>query len=156
MKIPKVKQIGLISDTHGYLSEMVAPIFQDLDLIIHAGDLDQPKILRCLGKIGPLVTVRGNMDRGSWAEDLKPTEIITVADQHLYVLHDIQMLDLVPESIGIKAVISGHTHQPLVQQQKGVWYINPGSAAYPRNGHSPSVAVLQMSPTTFSVRHYPV
>lgn len=46
----------------------------------------------------------------------------------LYVLHDLHKLDLSPASAGFRAVISGHSHQPSVEERKGVLFLNPGSA----------------------------
>ena len=48
--------------------------------------------------------------------------------QLLYLIHDLALLDLVPEAAGIAAVISGHTHRPEVRHKNGVLYFNPGSA----------------------------
>jgi hypothetical protein len=46
----------------------------------------------------------------------------------VYVLHDLQALDLVPEAAGLRVVVSGHSHRPSVQERNGVLYVNPGSA----------------------------
>ena len=44
-KHPTIK-IGLISDTHGRLSDSVHDVFNGTDLIIHAGDVGKPEILQ--------------------------------------------------------------------------------------------------------------
>ena len=44
------------------------------------------------------------------------------------VLHDLNQLDLKPESAGFAAVISGHSHVPKQEMKNGVLYFNPGSA----------------------------
>ncbi len=53
--------IGVISDTHGRLPQSVLKVFTKTDLIIHAGDIDDPEILNSLGRIAPTIAVRGNM-----------------------------------------------------------------------------------------------
>jgi predicted phosphodiesterase len=47
---------------------------------------------------------------------------------HIYVLHDLNALDLNPKAAGFAAVISGHTHQAKQEIKDGVLYFNPGSA----------------------------
>jgi uncharacterized protein len=44
------------------------------------------------------------------------------------MLHDRHALDLDPAAAGFSAVISGHSHQPLIEWRQGVLYMNPGSA----------------------------
>ena len=62
--------IGVISDTHGRISSGVPKAFKDVDLIIHAGDIGDEKVLDKLSKIAPVVAVRGNMDFGKWTGQL--------------------------------------------------------------------------------------
>jgi predicted phosphodiesterase len=40
----------------------------------------------------------------------------------------VHALDLDPAAAGLQAVISGHSHKPLIERKKGVLYFNPGSA----------------------------
>jgi hypothetical protein len=47
---------------------------------------------------------------------------------HIYVLHDVQRLDLKPSIAGFAAVIFGHSHKPLIDWRQGVLFFNPGSA----------------------------
>jgi hypothetical protein len=44
------------------------------------------------------------------------------------MLHDLHALDLDPAAAGFAAVISGHSHRPLIEWRHGVLYLNPGSA----------------------------
>jgi putative phosphoesterase len=84
------------------------------------------------------------MDRGPWAQALPPTLVVQVQQAHLYVLHDLLDLDLNPKAAGFQAVIYGHTHRPEVKNRRGVWFINPGSAASPRGSFPPSLALLRI------------
>lgn len=54
--------IGIISDTHGRLPQSISKIFNNTDLIIHAGDIGDPKIIDTLEKIAPTRAVRGNLE----------------------------------------------------------------------------------------------
>jgi putative phosphoesterase len=120
--------IGVISDTHGLLRPEAVQALTGSSLIIHAGDLGDPEILTALRKIAPVVAVRGNIDRGEWAATLPEYELIEHEGVSLYVLHDINQLDLDPVAAGVQAVISGHSHKPSIRTEAGVLYLNPGSA----------------------------
>ena len=120
-------RIGLISDTHGLLRPEALAFLQGSDLIVHAGDIGGPDILQALAAIAPLTVVRGNNDRGPWAASIRETEWLQAADINLYAIHDLARLDVDPAAAGIQVVVSGHSHQPLVDRREGVLYVNPGS-----------------------------
>jgi uncharacterized protein len=138
---------GVISDTHGVLVPEVLKILTDVDLIIHAGDIDTPAVLNELKRIAPVVAVRGNMDRGNWASHLCETEAIEIGQCLLYVLHDVSRMDLDPSAAGMHAVIHGHTHQPSDELQNGIRFLNPGSATHPRRNAPPSLMRLYITGT---------
>ena len=136
--------VGVISDTHGLLRPEAVAALRDSELILHAGDVGDPEILKRLRNIAPTVAVRGNVDTGAWASALPLTEVVEVDTLHLYILHDLAALDLDPKAAGLAAVISGHTHRPLARIRDGVLYLNPGSAG-PRRFTLPiAVARLQI------------
>ena len=110
--------IGVISDTHGLLRPQAVQALEGVELIIHAGDIGDPKILRALERIAPVHAVRGNTDRGDWAADLPHTRVVEVGGVHLYVLHELFCLDLDPAAAGITAVIFGHSHSSPPGAQK--------------------------------------
>ena len=122
------KLVGVISDTHGLLRAEALAALQGSDYIIHAGDVGDPAILGKLGEIAPVTAVRGNVDRGHWAEKIPETNILEVVGILIYVLHDLTQLDLKPDAAGFAAVISGHSHVPKQEMKNGVLYFNPGSA----------------------------
>jgi len=84
------------------------------------------------------------MDRGTWAAGLAETEVVEVGKVLLYVLHNLHMLDVDPVAAGFNAVISGHTHRPSVANQKGVLFLNPGSATLPKSAYTDSAALLHI------------
>lgn len=132
----KATTIGVISDTHGLIRPEALEFLQGSDLIIHAGDIGKPEVLESLREIAPVYAVRGNNDKQPWAEGLPYTEVVEVESHFLYVLHEIQCLDLDPGAAQFSAVIFGHSHHPLAEYRKGVLYLNPGSAG-PRRFHLP-------------------
>jgi putative phosphoesterase len=140
-----MRHIGVISDTHGLLRPQALAALQGSSLIIHAGDVGSPDILDALRQIAPVFAVRGNVDKGPWAERLPETEVVQVDGVRLYVLHILDELDLDPLTAGFQAVISGHTHQPKTETKQGVLYFNPGSAG-PRRFNLPiSVGRLSLA-----------
>ncbi len=148
-KIPQ--KIGLISDTHGLLRDEALQALRGSDLIIHAGDIGDPKILEALGKLAPTVAVRGNVDTAAWAKSLPETAVAEAGSMHIYVLHDVKALDLDPNAAGFHIVVSGHSHKPASSERNGVVYINPGSAG-PRRFNLPiTIARLDLSVTPCSV-----
>ena len=122
------KLVGVISDTHGLLRPEAVATLQGSDYIIHAGDVGDPAILKRLKEIAPVTAVRGNVDRGSWAKKILETNVLEINGLSIYVLHDLNQLDLNPEAAGFSAVVSGHSHMPKQETKNGVLYFNPGSA----------------------------
>jgi putative phosphoesterase len=140
---PDASQIGLISDTHGLLRPEAVEALRGSDLI-HAGDVGDAGILTALRGLAPVVAIRGNVDTEPWAKSLPATEVVTAAGVNIYMLHNRESLDLVPEAAGFSIVLSGHSHKPGQESRRGVLYINPGSAG-PRRFKLPiSVARLNL------------
>jgi putative phosphoesterase len=117
---------------------------QGSQAIIHAGDVGKPEILEDLKKIAPVFAVRGNVDTRPWASGLPLTEVVQFESISIYVLHNLQQLDLSPAASGFHVVISGHTHNPTSFFRDGVLYINPGSAGPKRFNLPISAARLQL------------
>jgi putative phosphoesterase len=118
----------VISDTHGLLRPEAVEALRGSDYIIHAGDIGDPNILSKLAQLAPVTAVRGNVDREKWARKIPETNVLEIGGVFMYVLHDLQSLDLKPEAAGFSAVISGHSHVPRKEIRNGVLYFNPGSA----------------------------
>jgi putative phosphoesterase len=120
--------VGVISDTHGLLRPEALEALAGSELIIHAGDIGGAEVVESLGRIAPVVAVRGNNDRGAWAEAFAEYEVVEVCGTFVYVLHDLNGLDLSPSAAGFRVVVSGHSHRPVAEERRGVLYLNPGSA----------------------------
>ena len=74
-------RVGLISDTHGLLPAPGALAFlAGSDHIVHGGDICDAGVLDALAAIAPVTAVRGNNDRGAWAERLRESELVRVGD----------------------------------------------------------------------------
>ena len=121
-------RIGVISDTHGLLRPAAIDALQGVEHILHAGDVGDPAILEALRKVAPVTAISGNIDVGGACGYLPATEVITLGGHTFYMLHDRHALDLDPGAAGFSAVVSGHSHKPLIELRTGVLYLNPGSA----------------------------
>jgi uncharacterized protein len=138
-------RIGVISDTHGLLRPEAEQRLAGAAHIIHAGDIGRPEIIDSLRRIAPVIAIRGNVDKGRWADSYPETETVSLGGHSIHVLHDIHDLQLDPVASGINVVISGHSHRPLIETKDGVLYLNPGSAG-PRRLNLPiTLATLKLS-----------
>lgn len=135
--------IGLISDTHipdraRELPKNVISSFENVDLILHAGDLTSTKVIDELEKIAPTIAIQGNMDRAAGimlpnakvieAEGLK----IGIAHGEVYPKADTQQLLYLAKQLDADILVTGHSHQPKIEQIDGVLLLNPGSPVVPR------------------------
>jgi len=134
-------RIGLVSDTHDLLRPEVLEYLRGSDHILHAGDICGDAVLQALAELAPLTAVRGNNDRGTWAQRLPEAQTVEIAGVAIHLVHDLQDLVLPAQA---RVVVSGHSHQPKVEERDGVLYVNPGSAG-PRRFRLPiSAAELRI------------
>ena len=145
-------RVGIISDTHGLLRPAAVEALQGSDLIVHAGDVGLQRVLEELSEVAPVAAVRGNVDWPDRVGKLPFTRVVQAGEALLYVLHDLHGLDLDPSAAGFQAVISGHSHQPLIQPQGGVLYLNPGSAGPRRFSLPVTVAILTVTGSKLEAR----
>lgn len=120
--------IGLISDTHSLLRPEAIAALRGSDYLVHAGDICDAEIIAALAEIAPLTVVRGNNDRGPWAQEIPESAVLQVDGIAIYVIHDLATLRLDPVAAGMQVVVSGHSHKPAITRRDGVLFVNPGSA----------------------------
>ena len=135
--------IGLISDTHipdraKKIPEKVFDIFENVDLILHTGDLTSLKIIEELEKIAPVMAIQGNIDRAK-GTNLPKTKIIEaeglkigMAHGEVYPRGDTQQLLYIAKELDVDILVTGHSHQPKIEQIESVLLLNPGSPVVPR------------------------
>ena len=137
-------RVGLISDTHDLLRPAALASLDGCDRILHAGDVCTPEVLDRLARLAPVDAVRGNNDRGAWAESLPEGLTLTISGRRIHVVHDAARLTIDPFAEGIALVVSGHSHRPRVEERDGVAWVNPGSAG-PRRFRLPvAMAILHL------------
>lgn len=137
--------VGVISDTHGLLRPQALALLRGSDHILHAGDIGAPEIVPALEQIAPVTAIRGNIDTQAWARRFPETEVAVLDGLHIYLVHDLQTLDLNPKAAGFAAVISGHSHRPQQELKDDVLYFNPGSAGPKRFSLPISVGKLEIA-----------
>jgi putative phosphoesterase len=121
-------RIGLVSDTHNLLRPEVLDWLRGSDHILHAGDICGQAVLEALAGIAPVTAVRGNNDKGPWAQRLREHELVRLGGAAILVVHDIADLRRAPDTGGAGTVVTGHSHQPRIEEREGILYVNPGSA----------------------------
>jgi putative phosphoesterase len=144
--------VGVISDTHGLLRPEALVALAEAEHILHAGDVGNADILAALGEIAPVTAIRGNVDTHGPCASLPATEAIELGGRLFYMVHSVHDLDIDPRAAEVSVVVSGHSHQPLIEQKNTVMYLNPGSAG-PRRFRLPvSVALVTVSATGIEAR----
>lgn len=133
-------EIGLISDTHGFLDPRVEEAFSDCDEIWHAGDVGDVAIIDRLAAIKPVRGVFGNIDdqavRDRWPEDERfELEGVDVWITHIaghpgrYDPRVRRGLQLAPPRL----LVCGHSHLLRVEIDSRfghLQYVNPGAAGH--------------------------
>jgi putative phosphoesterase len=122
------RRIGVISDTHGLLRPEALAALEGAERILHAGDIGDPAILDALARIAPVTAIRGNVDRGAWAETLPETASVRAHGLRIHMIHDRHALRADPKAEGWDVVISGHSHRPGIEETGDVLWLNPGAA----------------------------
>lgn len=131
-------RIGVLSDTHipRACSDIPAEIlnaFKGVDLILHAGDLVEARVLKELEKLAKTKAVYGNMDNSELRKALHEKEIIKVKGFSIGLVHGCgpsanlinYVKDEFPEKVD--AIVFGHSHSPVNETKDGILFFNPGS-----------------------------
>ena len=135
--------IGLISDTHisdrsKTLPDKVFETFEKVDMILHGGDVTSQEVLDKLSEYAPVIAIQGNTDR-MVGLDLPKSEIIEVNKLKIGLIHgevhpraDTQQLTYLAKELNVDILVTGHSHQPKIEQSEGVLLLNPGSPTVPK------------------------
>jgi putative phosphoesterase len=121
-------RLGIISDTHGLLRPEAAEFLRGCDRILHGGDIGNAEVLMRLLSIAPVTAIRGNNDKGAWAEAIPETVLFDFGGINVYAIHDLSLLDIEPAAAAIQVVVSGHSHKPVLEWRNEILFLNPGSA----------------------------
>ena len=135
--------IGLISDTHipdraKEIPENVYSTFKNVDLILHTGDLTSLNVIEELENIAPVIAIQWNMDRVNGI-NLPTAKVLEAEGLRIGIVHgevypraDTQQLLYLARELNVDILVSGHSHQPKIEQTEGILLLNPGSPVVPR------------------------
>ena len=154
-------RIGVVADTHvgehlPSLPPEVLEIFAGVDLILHAGDLADVVVLEELGRVAPVVAVRGNHDEQGGLDDLPRDLLVRAGGLRIGLTHGHRTkavelpaaaLSLVagrPCLLGfdrvmrhrfgaVDAVVTGHLHLPIHRVVRGALLFSPGAVFVPES-----------------------
>lgn len=155
------KTVGLISDTHiparaKCIPKMVFKIFENVDFIVHAGDLVQLAVIDELEQLAPVLAVHGNMDGPEVSGALPKLNSLKLYGWKIGVMHDPSTLfgrgkmREIAKQNGFNVFVYGHTHNANIKWEGKTLYINPGSPTNPMSSYAnrPSVALLKITKET--------
>lgn len=148
--------IGVLSDTYGKVEPKIIDIFEGVDFILHCGNIGGAGVLEALSHCAPVTGVLGSIDDAAeYDGDLTTSLSRSWFDTDIYIAHRIgDPLDLLPgpkqeiEAAEPEVILFGHSHEPFNTRIEGRHYLNPGSASRRKNGHAPSVALLELDGKT--------
>ncbi|MDP2731123.1 MAG: metallophosphoesterase family protein [Dehalococcoidales bacterium] len=140
-------RIGLIADTHiprevKILPPEIKEVFQNVDLILHAGDIYVPEVLDELKTIAPVVAARGNGDP-EFPEhyQLNRNHVLSINGLNLLLTHAIYsppppsppLNEIVEREFGKKfdIIVQGDSHIASIEKDHGILMVNPGSPTVP-------------------------
>ena len=175
----KSVRVAIVSDTHGFVDTRVLEVAGTCDVVVHAGDIGNAKVLQMLRSVAAeVLAVRGNNDtRVKWPVRDKSVlsslpEALSVAlpGGCLIVVHGHRagsgaarhqrMRRLYRDA---RAIAYGHSHRMLCDCDEEPWILNPGAAGRSRTFGGPSCLILsaeaaqwKVQPVRFRARQTPV
>lgn len=145
-------RLGIIADTHGLLRPEVLEAFQQVDHILHAGDVGNLEIVTDLEAVAAVTAVYGNVDGPELRARLPQVVELELDGFAIVVTHGDQFGHPTPAKLHAafpraEIIVYGHTHKPLlVLVERTVTVMNPGGAGRPRFALKPSVGIMELEP----------
>lgn len=155
-------RIGIISDTHfdsncDKLKDFLRKYMQDVDMIIHAGDYTNPKVVKIIKDFKPFHGVCGNVDSKSVKDMLNEKDIFTVCGYRVGVYHGegdekatlSKIMDVFKDD-RLDILIFGHTHRPYTAVKGRTLLLNPGTVGRKKKERWHSFIILDLSKNTLT------
>jgi len=130
-------KIGVIADTHAQTIDdipwSVMNALEDVDLIIHAGDIIERVVLDGLRDIVEVKAIHGNMDSGELKRMLPDKRTLDIEGRQIGLVHGSGgpwgMAERVRPLFGeVDMIIFGHSHLSCHEYIRGTLMFNPGRA----------------------------
>jgi putative phosphoesterase len=150
-------RVAIVSDTHGVLDPRIAELAADCDVAVHGGDIGNAAVLGALApRSGRVLAVLGNNDVAhKWPAadqhllDALPLEVVEdLPGGRLVVVHGHRTpaknrhARLRARYADARAIVYGHSHRLVADQNAEPWVLNPGAAGRERTFGGPSCMVL--------------
>ena len=139
-------KIGIISDTHSLLRPEVYKVFNEMELILHAGDIGERDIIIELEAIAPVYAVLGNNDYGL-PYKIKEHQIFQLQNRTIQLQHifkNVPKVSDIPKTAIKNIIVFGHSHKPFNKHIGDTLYFNPGSAGPRRFKFPVTVGRMQL------------
>lgn len=145
-------KILVVSDTHGHNENLWKAIKAEepFDMMIHCGDIEVDQYVVRDNVDCALHMVAGNNDYDPDLDRIKAFDIgkhrAVLTHGHRYRLYEgMSQLDFLARENQADIVFFGHTHVPVIKNEGGIYFINPGSLTYPRQlGRVPTYIVMTL------------
>ncbi|HMJ15882.1 MAG TPA: metallophosphoesterase family protein [Polyangiaceae bacterium] len=158
-------RLAVVADTHSRAHERSCELIaaERPDYILHAGDIGSLDVLDELGKLAPVLAIRGNIDTQAAGLADFMTISITKAEQTLVTLLLLHIgvygaklradAARLARQQGAALVICGHSHIPFIGRDAGIAIFNPGSMG-PRRFQLPIVfGVMELEGGRIRMHH---
>lgn len=148
----KQMKILIVSDTHRRDSNLLTVLDKvgPVDMVVHCGDVEGSEELLYEKAGCDVEMVRGNND---FFSDLPREKEFWIGNYSVFLTHghnyyvsmDNKRLKEEARERCVDIVMYGHTHRPVIEQEKDLICLNPGSLSYPRQeGHRPSYILMEI------------
>lgn len=148
-------KVGVLSDTHipgrgKQIPKAVWEGLQDVDLIIHCGDIAAGFVLDRLREIAPVEAVYGNTDPFDLKQELPKTKVLRLGDFDLGIVHGDGSRATIDNAFGafpfieLDCILFGHSHVPFIGKREGILMFNPGSPTDKRMQEKYSFGLLHV------------
>lgn len=154
-------KIGVISDTHlrgpdDRLLAIIRKYFSDSDMVLHAGDLVDIRVLSAFGD-KEVVAVCGNMDPPRVEDEIPHKRVLEIGRFRIGLIHGWgSPHDLEDRIRGefdqVDCIVYGHSHCPANHVREGILFFNPGTAFDGRRAASNTVGILEVGETAITGR----
>lgn len=143
-------RLGILSDTHGVLRPGIFEVFEEVDHILHAGDIGPAELLTELESIAPVTAVYGNTDDFEIRGRCPAVAKLELDGCYITVTHGDQYGQPTPDRLHREfpeadILVYGHTHEPVLELlDKTVTVMNPGASGRSRLKALPSVGLMEL------------
>ncbi|WMT83230.1 metallophosphoesterase family protein [Terrisporobacter mayombei] len=141
--------VGIISDTHGLLREEVINYLKKCDYIVHGGDINSEDVLKELKNIAPVYALRGNNDKGEWAEKLPKELYFNIGNIRFYMVHNKK--EISPNLKSVDVIIFGHSHKYFCEKIEEILWLNPGSCGKRRFGLPINFIIMTIENNSYNI-----